>query len=123
MALHITADVVLANLTICDIDNNGIDFNDINIFCQKVKEKITKEIKTDDKQPVFTYFEVDEFSVKNKIKHYPDLFCLFKNKIYKKQSFPIDMFNNRYPSTIKNILTSAALETIFSKTEKKKTLK
>lgn len=99
MCVHIGAEVVLANLLSGKKKEQGVSFEDINMYCQKVREQMGN-VKADD----FVYFAVDKREVKDTVLKYPQMFNMFKNRIFGSDVLKKNQFNSRYTDEIRGIL-------------------
>ncbi len=101
--LHIYAETVLAYLLKNDVNNEGVDFNDINEFALHVRKKLFKEFDTN-----YVYFGIDKLDVDLAVLRNPNAFSSFKEKIFKIEEKELEKFGNAYDATAQSIFDFAA---------------
>lgn len=102
MCVHIGADVVLANLLSGENKKQGVSFEEINSYCQKIKQQFIVQNNMD-----FIYFAIDQREVQDTIWRYPQYFNVFKDRFFCSDTLNVKSFNNRYSINIQEILQQA----------------
>ena len=109
MCMYIRREVLLAHLLNFHpkaISGEGIDFSDIEKYCDKIKKNLFQATKhsTD-----YVYFGINANTLGSELKVYPEHFRVFMGKFYKGEGFNINYFSFLVDNNLRKILEKSAI--------------
>ena len=105
MCTFVDSEVVLLNSLRCDVENKGIEYQDIRNYCERVKKMLfaigKEEINC-------VSFQISNSSLEEDVETYPRLFRYYCGKYYRGVGYDPNVFDRRNGREINRVLKEAA---------------
>lgn len=100
MCVYVGSEVILANLL---SNQNSVSENELEVYCDKLKEFLTKEKSIDN-----VYINLNNHELESTLLIYNKEFRRFQGRFFVNEAINLHYFNDRFDSNISSALLSVA---------------